>query len=193
MPSIASHLAIAFKVAKKLKIKNDDYILGNMLPDILKGDNTHFKINGTFYEIPDIRYFIQNNKYNSNIFLGYLTHLLLDKHFLEEYVPSNIKNFNKIDLFSPKMIYNDYTNINVLLVNKYHINLRRVNKILKSNIPFELDKEKYNVNLTSINVAKSDIVNYIDLNSFYSFIDTMVDKIAKEIILLCGDDYEIKN
>ena len=96
MPSWGIHLATAYEVTKKIKIKNkDNFFIGNMLPDaeryVIKDfsiyvpyEKSHFsrmiQINNRMEKLPDYNIFIQKYKkdLNNPIVLGYLTHLIAD-------------------------------------------------------------------------------------------------------------------
>ena len=86
MPSIAAHMICAKLVAHELKIIYPDFMKGNLLPNIINIKNSHRKIKGKYYYIPDINYFINILDFCDNLHLGYLVHLLLDTYFLEDYI-----------------------------------------------------------------------------------------------------------
>ena len=109
MPSIAAHMVCAKLVAHNLSIDDPEFIKGSLLPDIIDNKESHKKIPGKYFYIPNIDYFIHTLDLSNNLYLGYLTHLLLDKYFLEDYV-NNISRGK--DLFSTKEIYQDYDYIN---------------------------------------------------------------------------------
>lgn len=99
MPSWGIHLATAYEVTKKIKIKNkDNFFIGNMLPDaeryVIKDfsiyvpyEKSHFsrmiQINNRMEKLPDYNIFIQKYKkdLNNPIVLGYLTHLIADYYW----------------------------------------------------------------------------------------------------------------
>lgn len=181
MPSIASHFVVAKLVYKKIndsgqKIDKEEFYKGNILPDIIKMNNSHYKIKGKYYLIPDIKEYRKNVDINKDINIGYLCHLLLDKYFLEEYVIENIENYDKIQLFSSKMMYNDYTNMNALLVKKYNLDLAFINKIMKK-YKEELNENKYKLNIDSINDKTIGKLQFIDFDKFCSFLEDTSKKI----------------
>ena len=180
MPSIASHFSCASLVAKKLDIKNDDFYRGNILPDLLEDVDSHYKIDGTYYLIPDIDHY-KNIMKNDYINLGYLCHLLLDKYFLEEYIPNNIKDYKDIDLFVFERIYTDYTNMNKKLIDYYNLDIKYLNKIMR-NFPVKLDQKKYKSNLNNINhLTIDDNLKYINFDTYLVFLDSVSLKIANEL------------
>ena len=92
MPSWPIHLALANKLNKKLNL-GDEFILGNVLPDVL-GKNminnhsqtidksiSHFRYKNR--KLIDVDSFIDKykNYFDNPIVLGYLSHLITDKYF----------------------------------------------------------------------------------------------------------------
>lgn len=82
MASTIMHIAVANEIYKKLKnnieIKEYDYFLGSIAPDLSKliGDSkkeSHFITNET--EIPNIDLFLDKYKLNKSFNIGYYIHL----------------------------------------------------------------------------------------------------------------------
>jgi len=184
MPSIAAHFACANLVARKLDIKDDDFYIGNILPDIIDLSDSHFKIRGNYYLIPDVDYFIEEYDLNNYQNLGYLTHLLLDKYFLEEFIPKFIIDYKEKNLFVPNMIYQDYSNLNILIVRNFNLDLDYINSIM-SDINVKLNNDKYNFNLKNINNKEiTDDLKVLNLETFVAFLDEVSLKIANTILEL---------
>ncbi len=95
MPSWPIHLAMANKLNKELNFSND-FIIGNVLPDVLNGyeiENpssivdssiTHYRLNQAKKKFKiDIDYFINNYKeqLTRDIITGYLVHLITDSYY----------------------------------------------------------------------------------------------------------------
>lgn len=140
MASIMIHLAIAKKVKDYFAVKKEkDYYLGAIAPDISKQigeskDKSHFLINTTD-NIPNIILFIKRYptfKYNS-FNLGYYTHLMTDKLWIEEFIPNLIQD-NTIKLSNSSiisttpeeienMLYSDFTNMNLRIIDEYEMDL----------------------------------------------------------------------
>ena len=110
MPSWPVHIALAKKLNKTLKL-SDDFILGNIIPDVPNGyiiantkckENkrfTHFNINKENTKpIISIENFLKKyqNKLNNPIILGYYTHLLTDKYFNDDFHKNHVKNKDTI-------------------------------------------------------------------------------------------------
>ena len=140
MASAIIHLAVAKTLEKYLNIENKrDYYLGAIAPDISKqiGENkqkSHFLINSRD-DIPNIELFISKypNFKNTSFDLGYFIHLYTDKIWFSRFV-SQIYSGNYIKLLDgtvinttpeelQKIIYQDYTNLNVQLLDEYKMDL----------------------------------------------------------------------
>ena len=95
MPNIVAHYVCGKLVADKLHITNKDYLKGNLYPDYID-KKRHYRIKGRLFEIPDIELFMKEEKNQNKYFkVGYLTHLMLDKLFLDEFVVDDI--YSKLD------------------------------------------------------------------------------------------------
>lgn len=184
MPSIASHFVCAKLVSNWLNINNDDFYRGNILPDIIKKDNSHYKKYYEYCLVPDIESFLKGYEIKDILDVGYLCHLLLDKYFLDEYIPTYIDNYDKVrDLFSEFKIYNDYVNLNKILIDYFELDLEYIN-IIMMNFTYKLDKDKYKLNLSSINyLDTSGELKYIKLDSYILFLENISFRISKEIMI----------
>lgn len=189
MPSIASHFVCAKLVSDKLNIISDDFYRGNILPDIIQKDNSHYKKYKEYCLVPDIESYLKENKLNKILDIGYLCHLLLDKYFLEEYIPKYIDNYNKIrDLFSEFEIYNDYVNLNKILIDYFKLDLEYINMIMRD-FSYKLDEDKYKLNLDSINyLDMNGELKYIKLNSYILFLEDISFRITEEIKVFINRD-----
>ncbi len=96
MPSWGIHLATAKKLQEKLQVETNDFLLGNILPDINNGyvipdisylktyQETHYfelqDLNGQKEWLPNLQSFMKDhqNDLKHPIILGYYTHLLTD-------------------------------------------------------------------------------------------------------------------
>ena len=141
MASAIIHIAIAKKIKEKLNVENSkDYYLGSIAPDISKQIGrtkyeSHFLIN-SLPNIPNIEVFTKKypNFKNNSFDLGYFTHLYTDKLWFENFIPNLTVN-NSLKLLDgtiiqveneqeiTDMIYSDYTNINIKLIEKYNLDL----------------------------------------------------------------------
>ena len=149
MASSVIHMVVANEVNKKI---NKDYrklMIGTIAPDISKliGENkvkSHF-LTGLDGDVPNLNMFL--NKYKDNLnddfVLGYYIHLYTDylwfKYFIPEILDKDKLIITKLDGTKVKCsehnillyIYNDYTNLNGLLIDKYELDL----KIFYEDIP----------------------------------------------------------
>lgn len=125
MPSWSVHLAIAKKVNKKLKLNDDLFLYGNLIPDVDKGTTItryeahYYNEKLTFPTVPkekmiDINKFLSvyKSKLGNPLILGYYSHLLTDQFYNEK-------------VYTSKWVQDDNDNI---------IGIRFNNKILKIDI-----------------------------------------------------------
>lgn len=182
MPNISSHMIVAKLVSEKLNINDPDFIKGNILPDIVNNDQSHHKIQGEYCLIPNIDYFKRRLNLNKKLELGYFTHLLLDKYFLEEYIPNNIKDLN---IFDNKLIYQDYDFINYQLVKKFDLDVLALKKIL-SEIDGDIDKNKLERNIKYLSNSETSETKYLNLEKFSSFLYNVSEKISEELKKYAG-------
>ena len=175
MPSIAAHLVCSKLVAGKLGIKDSDFIKGNILPDIIDISDSHKKIKGKYYYIPNINYFLSTLELNNYLQLGYLTHLLLDKYFLEDYIYDIV---GEKDVFGSKIIYKEYDILNFQLLKRFNININNFFFDF-TNIPINLSKYYNNINYLAI--QKVGETKYLNIDHFSSFLITSSNKIAQTL------------
>ena len=204
MASSIIHLAIAKKILEKIHVENEyDYYLGSIAPDIAKQigeskDKSHFVIN-TKEDIPNIKLFIKRYPtflYNS-FNLGYFTHLYTDKIWYEEILPKfksssslklldgTILNLDEEEMKS--IIYSDYTNINIKIIEKYDLDLSlfyndfKEPKTTLKEIPInELDILINKMGIIIEN-SKQEKTYTFDEYLVYDFIEDVKDRIIDEI------------
>ena len=140
MASAIIHICVAKEIEKNLKIKNlKDYYLGSIAPDIAKQigrskKESHFLYNEKD-QVPNIDMFIKEYPdYKNNDFdLGYFIHLYTDKLWFDGFIDTLTYN-SSIKLLDgtilnldteeiDNLIYNDYTNLNVQLIDEYNLDL----------------------------------------------------------------------
>lgn len=205
MASSIIHICVANEINKKLNRKNDDILIGSIAPDIAKhlGKNkfeSHF-LDNLEEDLPNIERFYNKYKsyFNNDFVLGYYIHLYTDylwiKHFLPEfyngeYIYKLDGNVEKIDNgLKTKYIYNDYTNLNITLIDEYDLDL----KIFYNEVPkfddiieeIPMNKLPIIVNAAGIIIknAKENKANYIfDKNIINKFIRFSTDIILQDII-----------
>lgn len=213
MASTIMHIAVADKLYKKINSKINinyyDYILGSIAPDISKliGEdkkNPHFMVCED--DIPDIKKFLDKyiNDLDNSFTLGYFIHLYTDKLFYRDYLPlfvqddfltsivryldGNVVELSKEDRI--RLFYNDYTNLNTLIIDEYELNLDLFyNEFIepKTNIT-EIPIEKLellidNAGIIIENLSKEK--NYvINISQVKSFIDDCVEEIYERLLSL---------
>lgn len=133
------HICVAKEINKILNVDKKQFFLGSIAPDISKqiGQTkkiSHF-LNDEKSDLPNLEKFLQKYQKNLNhpFILGYYVHLYTDYLWFKYFIPDMLKG-NYIRLlngdtvpFDIKMqmryIYNDYTNMNVQLLDEYNLDL----------------------------------------------------------------------
>ena len=140
MASAVIHMVVANELNKKMKRDNDKILIGSIAPDIAKliGQTkklSHFLDDET--DVPNFERFLikYRDRLDDDFVLGYFIHLYTDylwfKYFLPEVYNDDNNMITKQDgtvvKCSGKMlnmyIYNDYTNLNVALIDEYNLDL----------------------------------------------------------------------
>ncbi len=204
MASAIIHLAVAKKVREKMEVDNPkDYYLGAIAPDIAKQigqtkDKSHFIIN-TPKDIPNIKLFVKRYptfRYNS-FDLGYYTHLFTDKIWIESFI-SRLTENTSIKLLdgtifetTPEeimnMIYSDYTNLNIKVIEEYDLDL---SLFYEEFIPPKTNIKEIPINSLDILINKMGLLienskqekNYtFDIEMIKEFIEEASNKIIEEL------------
>ncbi len=184
MASSIIHMVIAKEINKKLGRNEEKLLIGSVAPDISKCLN-HSKEESHFIDVkgdnlPNLTNFL--NKYqkhlNDDFVLGYYIHLYTDylwfKYFITEIVDNNDiitkLNGDKIKLngtMKVMYIYNDYTNLNIQLINKYNLNLDFLDTQNNSFAPI-IEEIPYD-NLAVLYDAIKDIIKNTKTKKFFVF------------------------
>lgn len=182
MPSWSIHLAVAKKVNKKLKLNEDLFLYGNLIPDVDKGtfitryDAHYYNENLPFPTVPqekmiDINKFldIYKNKLNNPLILGYYSHLLTDQFYNERVYTTRwvqddennivgIKFRNnkilKIDIEDKKRLKRKYKHYDFELYGKYLFNDNKIT------IPTNAKLIKDNIDYLDGKFLTDDLVEY---------------------------------
>ena len=201
MASAIIHIAVAKKVNEKLKMNEKELFLGTIAPDISKHIGQDRKISHFLDDdrLPNLNLFLDkyNNSLNNPFVMGYYIHLFTDylwfKYFLNEITNLNtsIKLLNGDTIKCSKeelnkLIYNDYTNLNILLIEEYNLDLSlfyeeiEIPKIKFTEIP--LDKLQIIVDQMGIIIENSKIEKTysFNLNNVKQFINTCTDLIDND-------------
>ena len=198
MASSIIHICVANEVNKKLNKKQADILIGSIAPDISKHigktkKESHF-LDDIDSNLPNLDNFLKKykNHLDNDFVLGYYIHLYTDylwiKHFLpefynEEYIyklNGTVEKINEDEKIY--YIYNDYTNLNISLIDEYGLDL----KIFYNEIPkFENIIKEIPMNKLKLIIDKtgSVIKDAKENNTYYIF-----DKnIVTEFINFCAD------
>jgi len=208
MASMVIHMCVANEVNKFLGRKQDELLIGSIAPDISReiGENkqkSHFKNEGEM--IPNLDEFLKKYKENlsDDFVLGYYIHLYTDYLWFNYFIPEVLDNgiIKKLDgttvgctgNMALEYIYNDYTNLNVCLIDNYNLNLDIFyNEIPKlNNIIEEIPMEKINLVIEKCGIvianSKETKSFVIDMDSIKQFI-----KISTELILANLQELNVK-
>lgn len=179
MPSMSAHMAIATRLSEKLNVDKKDFIKGNLLPDLYDDKvKSHYKIQGKKYSVPDINKAIKSLDLSSSLYLGYLSHLLLDKYYFDDY----LLKYDS-DLFKDKTIYSDYDIINKDIIDYFNLDVNYIKGLMKD-FPKEINQKKIDKNLECLDYNIDKKTNILDKNNFLKFLDEISNKIYYDIITL---------
>lgn len=204
MASAVIHLCIAKEVNKYLGWDENMILLGSIAPDISKQigqtkEISHFLDHSNEDDIPNIGRFL--NKYNEDIKkpfeMGYFIHLLTDKYWFKDYVYDFIERYTRennkknITYTAIKdLIYNDYTNINISLIDKYELPLdlfsneielpeSRITEIPVDQLQVIIDKMGL-----IIAASKEEKTFLFNVEEIERFIEETVKYIIKDLMML---------
>lgn len=178
MPNICAHMIVAKEVAKILNLNSDELIKENLLPDVVDMEDSHHKIKSVVYMIPNIDHFITTLDFDNDLYIGYFTHLLLDKHYLEDYLGKLYPNKN---IFLDGKIYKDYDYLNHLLVKKFNLNICNLEEILMR-YDCKILEEKLKYNIERLKQKKKGTTYYLNFESFSQFLSDVSVIISKELV-----------
>ncbi len=137
MASAIIHLCVAKEINKYLKMDENYLLLGSIAPDISKqiGETkeiSHFLDHSNEDDIPNIDRFLlkYRSELNNPFEMGYFIHLLTDKYWFRDYVYKFIDRYTQDKIKKnvtytalKDLIYNDYTNLNITLIDNHNLNL----------------------------------------------------------------------
>lgn len=124
MPGFIIHMAAAEEYLRLSGIRDEkyinDYIVGSVAPDIVKGNNkkqSHFWSDSEFTQFvrkPDINAFLKKygDRINEPFVRGYYHHLIFDLKFLELYWTKHFRFFN--DKLEPAFLYDEVTQVKLI-------------------------------------------------------------------------------
>ncbi len=208
MASSVIHICVANEINKIIKRNKEKILIGSIAPDIAKligqtKQKSHF-LDSSTEDIPNIKKFLEKykNNLNDDFVLGYYIHLYTDylwfKYFITEIIQKD--TITKLDgtkvrcnkQLLGKYIYNDYTNLNQKLIDKYNLDL----KIFYNDVPplkniiteIPMDKIKLIIDKAGIIIenAKETKALSFDIENINKFI-----KISTELIVANLKELEI--
>lgn len=204
MASAVIHIAVAKEINKDLKMNEKELFLGTIAPDISKqlGESkvkSHFLLNDKT-DLPILDKFLDKYKNNLNnpFIMGYYIHLFTDylwfKYFIPEITNSSdyikVLRGNKIKCTKEeieKLIYNDYTNLNISLIEEYDLDLSLFYEDIEiPNIKFDeipLDKLQVIVNQMGIIIenSKKEYTYSFNIDNVKQFIELCKKIISNDI------------
>ena len=205
MASSLIHIAVANEINKIIKRDHKKILIGTIAPDISKhiGEDktrSHF-LKEKDIAIPDLEKFLAKyeNNLNDDFVMGYYIHLYTDylwfKYFIPEIVDEDKLIITKLDgtkvSCSEKKInfyiYNDYTNLNNLLIDEYNLDLKIFYEEIPKlkNIIEEIPMDKINLIVekagTIIKNARITKEYLFGINEIKQFIKSSVDIILAEL------------
>lgn len=199
------HIAVANEINKTLKRDQTKLLIGTIAPDIAKlvGESkikSHFS-DSLDTDIPQLEKFLIKYEWhlNDDFVLGYYIHLYTDylwfKYFIPEIYDESTHLITKLDGTIVKCndkealyyIYNDYTNLNSLLIKEYNLDLSFLNQDIPmmDNIIKEIPMDKLNLIVEkTMNIVENSKVNkelLFNLENINNFIDLAVSIIGNDL------------
>lgn len=156
MGSRIIHLAIAKRIFESLKLDEDRFNLGSLIPDAHKGGKekviSHYQLKDAEFgdeQYIDFDLYLARYQaaFDDHLYLGYYAHLLADNHWLKHiYAKTMVDENNQIKTELQDTYYLDYEQMNRLLIDHYQlesevtftnyaideININQIPKIKKS-------------------------------------------------------------
>lgn len=216
MASSIIHMAVAHKINEETKRDEKSILIGSIAPDISKQINeSREKSHFIKYEkdIPELNDFLVRYKSNldDDFVLGYYIHLYTDylwfKYFLPNFINEeenyiyDIETRKKIKVSKEEMlkiIYNDYTNINVDVIDNYNLDLSIFyeQKPDFKNIIKEIPMDKLQIIIDKAGIiienSKKKKPYIFDFDEINRFIDFSTDTILNDLKLM-GIENDKKN
>lgn len=208
MPLLFVHIGVAKEVLKEVKLNENEFLFGNILPDFsnisedhdIKRKQTHFEkqesINEINFPIPDLEKVkkILNLENKNSIEFGIYSHLYTDAIWITDFVKKHKERINGKNYIKTKyglipdnreIIYEDYDVMVKEVVKKYEIDINFI-KQCKYNGNL---KELYNVEADEIfsemkgymSEKSNEEMKIFTMEEIYEFIIKAKDMIIKEL------------
>lgn len=184
MPNWGEHLLIANKILKKIKLDENLFLFGNILPDVQDGylvkgisniqphKSNHYDLNGEKYDPNnkkeyEVFYEINHEKMNNPIVIGYLAHLITDSLWNEAFYGGKcVKENDKIIGFMNKkneLIKADKTELRKNKQKDFEAFQYYIYKNYNMNLPeFSVEISKNANILDNININDEDVKKVVD-------------------------------
>ncbi len=200
MASLIMHVAVAKKVNKRLLKNEKQFLLGSLAPDLSKRfgvsrKKSHFSTTGF---APDMNLFLSKYKnYLKDAFVfGYYIHLLTDYYWENKFIAKHF-NGKRVLLHNGKKfycsykkfmnyIYNDYDNLDLFIINKYGIDLTKLQGSKVDFIIKEIPVDKvcqFDFSSFNYKMYEKDKSLIISFDEACNFIDEVSDLILENLNL----------
>lgn len=206
MASSIMHICVAKLVNNKINRDEKQLLLGSIAPDLSKEigqtkEKTHF-LDNTLDNSINIDKFLTKYKdsLKNDFVLGYYIHLYTDYLWFKVFLPNFLKkddfyqkNGDVVDLsYDEKLtyIYNDYTNLNIKLIDEYNISLDLFYNDYPNidNVIEEIPTDKIQLLIDKVGIiianSKNDKTIVFDIKNIKKFIEWSSDIIINEIYRL---------
>ena len=204
MASAIIHLCVAKEINKYLKMDENYLLLGSIAPDISKqiGETkeiSHFLDHSNEDDIPNIDRFLAKyrSELNNPFEMGYFIHLLTDKYWFRDYVYKFIERYTQDKIKKnvtytalKDLIYNDYTHLNITLIDNHNLNLDLFYneiELPKSKI-IEIPVDKLDILIEKMGIiiedSREEKTFVFDSNDIEEFIKNTVKYIIRDIQML---------
>ena len=204
MASAIIHLCIAKEVNKYLGMDEYDLLLGSIAPDISKqiGETkeiSHFLNPSNEDDIPDVDRFVKKyrNQLEHPFEMGYFIHLLTDKYWFRDYMYNYVERYTRENTKTKltvtalrDLIYNDYTNLNIQLIDKYELSLDLFYEEFRcpESVITEIPVEKLDILIDKMGIIIEESKNeknfIFDIKDIEIFIENTVKYIIKDVQML---------
>ncbi len=204
MASSIIHMCVANEINKKLHRDKNKIILGSIAPDISKhiGEtklHSHF-LDGIGNSVPNMEKFLSKYKayLDDDFVMGYYIHLYTDYIWFKYFLPEvfNGEMITTLDGEKLKMdgkeavkyIYNDYTNLNIKLLDEYDLDLSLFYEELPKlgNIIEEIPMDKLQIIVDQCGI----IIENTKENKAYVFDTSNIIRFIKTTTELCFSEIE---
>lgn len=203
MASAVIHICVAKKMNEKLKMNEKELFLGAIAPDISKiiGQDkkiSHFQLDSEDDE-PSLDKFLNKyqNEMNNAFIMGYFIHLYTDRLWFNDFFNHfakgpyvHLRDGTDVRLDKSELrdlLYQDYTNLNISLIEEYDLNLSlffdelvipdtSLDEIPLHKLPLLVDQ--FGIIIKNSTHDKKYIIDY---NSIISFIDITANTIYNDI------------